>query len=73
MRHIIALAAIVSAFALAGPASAAGTAKFCLKGPGSTINCSYQTMASCDKAKKGTETCVANPSSTTGSSGTMQK
>jgi hypothetical protein len=24
-------------------------------------------MASCDKAKKGTETCVANPASTSGS------
>jgi Protein of unknown function (DUF3551) len=68
MRSIITLAAVLSAFALAAPAaSAAGTGKYCIKGPGSEVNCNYQTMASCDKAKKGTQTCVANPSSTTGS------
>jgi Protein of unknown function (DUF3551) len=68
MRQIIALAAVLSAFALAAPAaSAAGSGKFCLKGPGSTMQCSYQTMASCEKAKKGTQTCAANPASTTGS------
>jgi len=68
MRHILALAAILSAFALAAPAaSAAGSGKFCLKGPGSTMNCTYQTMAACTQAKKGTQTCVSNPASTTGS------
>ena len=71
MRHVIALAAILPAFALAASAtSAAETGKYCLKGPGTTINCKYETMASCDKAKKGTETCVANPDSTTGSGST---
>jgi hypothetical protein len=71
MRHVIALAAILPAFALAASAtSAAETGKYCLKGPGTTINCNYETMASCDKAKKGTETCVANPDSTTGSGST---
>jgi Protein of unknown function (DUF3551) len=79
MRSIITLAAVLSAFALAAPAaSAAGTGKYCIKGPGSSLNCNYQSMALCDKAKKGTETCVADPSSTTGSgmshsSGTMKK
>lgn len=68
MRQILALAAILSAFALAAPAaSAAGSAKFCLKGPGSVSNCTFQTMAACEKAKKGTQTCAANPASTTGS------
>jgi hypothetical protein len=68
MRHVIALAAILPAFALAASAtSAAETGKYCLKGPGTTINCTYENMASCDKAKKGTETCVANPASTSGS------
>jgi hypothetical protein len=68
MRTVIILAAALSAAGLAiSGASAAGTAKFCLKGPGSEINCTYDTMAACDKAKKGTDTCVVNPSSTTGS------
>ena len=68
MRHVIALAAILPVFALAASAtSAAENGKYCLKGPGTTMNCASATMASCDKAKKGTETCVANPDSTTGS------
>jgi Protein of unknown function (DUF3551) len=51
-------------------ASAAGAGKYCLKGPGSTMNCTYQTMASCDKAKTGSQTRVPNPSTTgSGSSG----
>jgi Protein of unknown function (DUF3551) len=74
MRHVIALAAILPVFALAASAaSAADNGKYCLKGPGTTMNCTYQTMASCDKAKKGTETCIDNPANTTGSgtSGSM--
>lgn len=74
MRQIIALAAILSAVALSAPAaSAAGSGKFCLNGPGTTKNCNYQTMAACEKAKKGTQTCAA-PSSTTGAgSSSMSK
>jgi len=77
MRKIIALAAVLSAAALAGSAAnaanAAGSGKFCLNGPGSQSQCSYQTMASCEKAKKGTQTCAANSAATTGSgsSGSM--
>jgi hypothetical protein len=68
MRYVIALAAILPAFALAASAtSAAETGKYCLKGPGTTVNCNYETLASCDRAKKGNETCVAHPDSTTGS------
>ena len=67
-RIIIAFAATFSVAALSATvASAAESSKFCLKGPGLTDNCTYQTMAACEKAKKGTESCVANPSSTTGS------
>jgi Protein of unknown function (DUF3551) len=74
MRYMIALAAILSAFAMAAPAaSATGTSKYCLKGPGATMNCTYQTIASCNSAKKGTESCVANPASTTGSGSGMSK
>ena len=74
MRKIIALAAVLSAVAFAGTAAnAAGAGKFCLNGPGSQSQCSYQTMASCEKAKKGTQTCAANSAATTGagSSGSM--
>jgi hypothetical protein len=73
MRHIITVAFILPVFALAASAasaasaSASDTGKYCLKGAGSTIECTYETMASCDKAKKGTETCIANPEGTTGS------
>jgi hypothetical protein len=74
MRHVIALAAILSALVLAVPvASAAGTGKFCLKGEGTEMNCNFRTMASCDKARKGNATCVANSSSTTGSGTTSTK
>ncbi len=61
---LIAVSAIVMTTAAA---SGAGTGKFCLKGPGAAMNCQYQTMAACDKAKKGAQSCIANPSSTTGS------
>ena len=48
MRHVIALAAILPAFALAASAAfAAETGKYCLKGSGTTMNCTYETMASC--------------------------
>ena len=71
MRHVIALAAILPALALAAASatSAAETSKYCLKTAGTTMDCTYETMASCDKAKTGTETCVANPANTTGSGG----
>jgi hypothetical protein len=67
MRHVIALAVILPVALAASAASAAGTGKYCLKGPGKTLKCHYQTMASCDKAKKGSQSCIMNPSSTTGS------
>lgn len=71
MRSITATLFAVAAIAMtSGVASAAsnGTGKFCLRGgPDATLNCQYQTMAMCEKAKTGTETCVQNPSSTTGS------
>jgi Protein of unknown function (DUF3551) len=61
MRHVISLATAISVLALAGTAaSAAGTGKYCLKGPG-MMNCIYQDMTSCTKAKTGTQTCVVNP------------
>jgi hypothetical protein len=67
MRRTITLAVILSAVALsATAATAAGSGKFCLKGPGMKENCTFQTMAACEKAKKGTESCVSNTSSTTG-------
>lgn len=68
MRHMVLLAAALAAAGLtASAASAAGSGKYCLKGPGEQMNCAYQTMAACDKAKGSSQSCVANPSSTTGS------
>ena len=67
MRHIIALAVVVPVALAASAAAAAGTGKYCLKGPGKTLKCQYETMASCTKANKGSQSCVRNPSSTTGS------
>ncbi len=69
MRKMIALAAVLSAFALAAPAaSAAGmSGKYCLKGPGSQINCQFATMDACNDHKQGTQTCAARTASTTGS------
>ena len=66
MRKILALAAVLSAVALTASANAAGSAKFCLNGPGTQSTCNYQTMAACEKAKKGSQTCVENPTATTG-------
>ena len=75
MRKVMTVAAILSAFALAVPAaSAAGmSGKYCLKGPGSKMSCKYQTMASCTKVKKGSQTCVASSASTTGAGVTKSK
>jgi hypothetical protein len=73
MRHFVPLFAVLVAFALAAPAAMAAGAsssssngKFCLKGPGKTMSCKYETMAACDKDKKTGQQCVTN-SSTTGS------
>jgi len=67
MRTILALSAMLAAAALTAPvASAAGSGKYCLKGPGSSMECNFQTIAACDHAKKGAQTCVQNTSSTTG-------
>jgi hypothetical protein len=64
MRYLLSLVVILSALAFASTASAAGTGKYCLRGPGGTLNCKYQTMASCNKVKKSTQACVARASTT---------
>ncbi len=68
MRKMIALAAVLSAFGLAVPAaSAAGmSGKYCLQGPGGQMSCKYETMAACNDAKQGTQSCIARSASTTG-------
>jgi hypothetical protein len=80
MRTIILAATAV--LALAGSASAqmiTSPGQFCLRTTGGTNQgmetCAYQTMAQCNAAKSGSDTCVPNPSmkgaatATTGSSG----
>lgn len=80
MRTIILAATAV--LALAGSASAqviTAPGQFCLRTTGGTNQgmetCAYQTMAQCNAAKSGSDTCIPNPSmkgagtATTGSSG----
>lgn len=69
MQKLFVVAAVLGSFAMAAPiASAAamssGNGKYCLKGPGETMHCNYQTLASCIKAKSGSQSCVIKESTT---------
>jgi hypothetical protein len=46
---------------------ATGSGKFCITGVGGALNCEYASLAACQKAVTGSESCKANPSATTGS------
>ena len=46
---------------------ATGSGKFCIKGASGALNCQYASLAACQKAATGGETCARRPSSTTGS------
>jgi hypothetical protein len=46
---------------------ATATGKFCISGAGGALNCKFASLSACQKAAKGSETCQARPSSTTGS------
>jgi hypothetical protein len=47
---------------------ATGTGKFCIKGATGALNCQYASLADCQKAATGSQSCSANPNSgTTGS------
>ena len=49
-------------------AQVTGTGKFCIKGPTGALNCQYASLADCQKAATGSQSCSANPNSgTTGS------
>jgi len=63
-----ALAFVAPAASAAGMGSSESNAQYCLQGPGAQKDCKYQTMAACEKDKTGSQTCVSNPSATTGSS-----
>ena len=70
MRHMIALSSLFAALTLAAPQVLAQTAanqgKFCLKGgEPATTTCTYDTMAQCEAAKKGTgDQCAPNTGTT---------
>jgi hypothetical protein len=79
MRYAIALSAALTALALSGPThaqTAAQSGKYCLLGGGgggSGQNCSFQTMAECERSKSGeNQTCTVN-TQTTGTGGTTDK
>ncbi len=51
-----------------GGAAPGGSMAYCLQNSDGARNCGFQTMASCEAAKKGQAgECVPNPASTTGS------
>jgi hypothetical protein len=50
-----------------GAVHATGTGKFCISGAAGALNCQYASLSACQKAAKGSETCKARPSATTGS------
>jgi hypothetical protein len=70
MRYAIAFSSLLAALALAAPqAGAQGmgqNGRFCLKDSGtSAVQCKYETMAACEKDKKGnTDQCVPNTNTT---------
>jgi hypothetical protein len=78
MRYAIALTAALAALSFSIPANAQAVkaGKYCLEtkdaGP-KTANCSFQTMAACEKAKTGqNDTCSPNRM-TTGAGSGMKK
>ena len=72
MRNILAVSAILVAFATTGAQAADG--KYCLtQALGQAKNCSYQTMAACEKSKTSqNDLCALNGGTTTGSSGSSK-
>jgi hypothetical protein len=77
MRYAIALSAVLTALALSAPANAQSvqSGKFCLTakdGGPKTANCSFETMAACDKAKSGQNDLCTPNNQTTGSGAGMR-
>ncbi len=58
---------------MSGSVHATGSGKFCIKGAAGALNCQYASLSACQKAAKGSQTCSANPSSTTTGSGSTAK
>ncbi len=56
-----------SSMSKSSTASVAGSGKFCIKGASGALNCQYASLSACKKAASGSESCEANPASTTGS------
>jgi hypothetical protein len=69
MRHILTLSAVLYAAASFGAGAQAAEGKYCLtQALGQAKNCSYQTMAACEKSKASqSDQCGLN-AGTTGSS-----
>ncbi|HVV62922.1 MAG TPA: DUF3551 domain-containing protein [Pseudolabrys sp.] len=76
MRHTIAVSAVLSALILSAASANAASAKngrYCLHENKGATNCSFQTMAACEKAKTGnSDNCTLNKPKTTGSGAGMQ-
>lgn len=71
MRSILALSAVVVAFTTTGSEAADG--KYCLtQALGQAKNCSYQTLAACEKSKTSQNDLCALNTGTTSSSGSSK-
>jgi len=70
------MSAVLAALALSAASADAASAKsgkFCLHENKGATNCSFQTMAACEKAKTGnSDNCTLNKPKTTGSGAGMQ-
>ena len=79
LTTLTAVAALIAGISIASAASSmdksdamgsthiTGTGKFCISAAGGALNCKYASLADCQKAVTGSESCKARPASTTGS------
>jgi hypothetical protein len=73
MRHVLALSATIAAFAALSSGAQAADGKYCLtQALGQAKNCSYQTMAACEKSKTSQNDQCALNAGTTGSASGMK-
>ncbi len=74
MRNVLTLSAALVALAGVTAGAQAAEGKYCLtQALGQAKNCSYQTMAACEKSKASqNDLCALNGGTTTGSSGSSK-
>jgi len=76
MRCALVIAAALCAFTASANAATGSNGKWCLNeySAGAEVNCSFQSMAQCNKSKTAnSDSCTQNPWATTGSAGMHEK